>query len=107
MTVNWNWTFTGAEIDTANCTTSSTSSGEGTPALRATCADVATNQRLVSYRLKVDKTAPVVTVTGVSDGASYTLGSVPTAACSTSDAPSGVATPATLSITGGGGPGIV
>ncbi|MEZ4664066.1 MAG: glycine-rich protein [Caldilineaceae bacterium] len=105
VTVNWNWTFTGAEIDTANCTTSLTSSGEGTLTLSATCADVALNQRTVPYTVKVDKTAPVVTVTGVSNGASYTVGSVPTAACSTSDATSGVATPATLSLTGGNGDG--
>lgn len=101
VTVNWNWVFTGAEIDTANCTTSLTSSGEGTLTLSATCADVALNQRTVPYTVKVDKTAPVVTVTGVSAGATYELGSVPTAGCSTTDALSGVATQASLSVTGG------
>jgi hypothetical protein len=66
---------------------------------------VANNQRTATYAVKVDKTAPVVTVDNVSDGATYTLGSVPTAACSTTDALSGVATQATLSITGGNGDG--
>ncbi|MEZ4713427.1 MAG: glycine-rich protein [Caldilineaceae bacterium] len=61
VTVDWNWTFTGAEIDTANCTTSSTSSGEGTLTLSATCKDVALNQRTATYVVKVDKTAPVIT----------------------------------------------
>ncbi len=53
-----------------------------------------------------DKTPPVVTVTGVTNGATYPLGAVPTAGCSTTDAISGVATPATLTLTGGVPPGV-
>jgi hypothetical protein len=53
----------------------------------------------------IDKTAPVVTVTGVSNGASYTVGSVPTARCDTQDVLAGVATQATLSLTGGNADG--
>ncbi len=101
VTVNWNWVFTGAIIDTANCTMSSTSSGEGTLTLSATCRDVALNQRTANYTVKVDKTAPVVTVDNVSDGDTYTLGSVPISGCSTSDALSGVATIAAFTRTGG------
>jgi hypothetical protein len=48
-----------------------------------------------------DKTAPIVTVTGVSNGAVYTPGSVPAAGCSTTDSESGVAKEATLTLTGG------
>jgi hypothetical protein len=44
-------------------------------------------------------------VTGVTPGAIYQLGSVPAAGCTTSDALSGVATTATLKITGGNGHG--
>jgi hypothetical protein len=33
--------------------------------------------------IKLDKTSPVVSVTGISEGATYPLGSVPTAGCST------------------------
>jgi hypothetical protein len=45
----------------------------------------------------VDDTGPVVTVTGVTNGATYILGSVPVAGCSTSDGSgSGVATNASL-----------
>ena len=40
-------------------------------------------------------------MSGVSDGATYTLGSVPAAGCETTDALSGVKTPATLSVSGG------
>lgn len=50
----------------------------------------------------IDRKPPVVAVTGVTDGAFYTLGSsIPVAGCSTSDADSGVAANATISVTGG------
>jgi uncharacterized protein len=49
----------------------------------------------------VDTTPPTVLVTGVTSGASYTLGSVPTAGCSTTDTVSTIAVYAALSITGG------
>jgi predicted extracellular nuclease len=54
----------------------------------------------------VDTTAPVVTLNGVSNGATYTLGAVPAASCSTTDSASGVAVQATLSITGGTANGV-
>jgi predicted extracellular nuclease len=54
----------------------------------------------------VDTTAPVVLVLGVSNGATYILGAVPTATCSTADSASGVALPATLSLTGGTANGV-
>jgi hypothetical protein len=67
------------------------------------CSDAAgnTNSGINSAAFMIDKTAPSVSVTGVTDGASYTVGSVPTAGCSTSDGTSGVQTNATLSSTGG------
>jgi hypothetical protein len=49
----------------------------------------------------VDNDPPKVTVTGVSNGSTYALGRVPTAGCQATDALSGVATPATLSLSGG------
>ena len=49
----------------------------------------------------VDTTPPVVTVTGVQDGATYTFGSVPVAGCSTTDTVSSIAVQASLSVTGG------
>jgi hypothetical protein len=48
--------------------------------------------------LKIDQTDPVVTVTGVDEGETYTLGSVPSAGCSTSDLGSGVHTEATIAV---------
>jgi len=59
-----------------------------------------------SVTVKIDTTPPVVSVTGVTNGATYTLGAVPTAGCSTTDAMSGVATPASLTLTGGVPPGV-
>jgi hypothetical protein len=51
--------------------------------------------------IQIDRTAPVVTVTDVSDGATYSLGSVPVASCASSDSLSGVAQEAVLTLTGG------
>jgi len=51
-----------------------------------------------SVTIQRDATLPVVSVTGVTDGATYTLGNVPSAGCATTDATSGVATAATLSM---------
>jgi hypothetical protein len=54
----------------------------------------------------VDTTPPVVTLGGITGGATYTLGAVPAASCSTTDSASGVAVAATLSITGGTANGV-
>ena len=87
-----------------NCPTDETLSSEGNAvAVTAqTITDLAGNSSAASnvVTVQLDKTAPVVTVTGVNNGASYILGSVPTAGCSTADALSGVATQATLTTTG-------
>ncbi|MEZ4734646.1 MAG: hypothetical protein R3E79_46740 [Caldilineaceae bacterium] len=73
-----------------------------TPGVTLTCsATSAGGSSSQSVTIKRDVTAPVVTVTGVSNGASYTVGSVPTAGCSSSDALAGIATQATVSVTGG------
>lgn len=53
-----------------------------------------------------DTSAPFVTVLGVSNGATYTLGAAPAASCSTTDSASGVAAQATLTITGGTSNGV-
>jgi len=107
VTVTWNWrdpslsAGQAAGLDPTNCPLTTTSSGEGNPQLNGQCRDLADNRTEQNYTVLVDKTAPVVTITGVSNGAVYTLGSVPTAACNTTDTRSGVATQATLSVTGG------
>lgn len=69
-----------------------------------TCTDNAGNLGSASLSVSLDKTAPAVNVTGVTNGATYSVGSVPTAACNTTDALSGVATSATISLSGGSNP---
>jgi uncharacterized delta-60 repeat protein len=67
-TVTWNWADEagGSGIDSANCTTSSVSSGEGTIILNATCRDLAGNTGNTSYTVKVDKTTPTITAAATS-----------------------------------------
>jgi hypothetical protein len=62
VTVTWNWTDPdgAADIDSSQCTSSSTSSGEGTLKLTANCEDKAGNQGSGSYTVKVDKTPPTI-----------------------------------------------
>jgi hypothetical protein len=92
-----------------SCPANEVLSGEGASvnSTAQTITDLAGNSSVASnvVTVNIDKTAPVVTVTGMSSGASYPLGSVPTAGCSTSDALAGVATQATISVTGGNADG--
>ena len=62
-----------------------------------------TNPGIDSAAFKIDKTKPTVSVTGVSNGATYTTGNVPTPGCDTTDGLSGVKTNATVNVTGGTG----
>jgi len=76
---------------------------EGTnQSVTGTCTDKAGNSAQATVSdIDVDKTKPVVSVTGPVNGATYALGSVPAASCSATDALSGVKTNATLSTIGG------
>jgi len=67
-----------------------------------TCTDNAGNVSATvnANEINIDKTSPVVFVIGVVDGASYTLGAVPSAGCNTQDTLSGVATSAILALSG-------
>ena len=71
VTVDWNWTDDATAIDPANCTTSSTTTGEfGTPGqtLTATCANVAGATGTASVTIdNVDKTAPGITAAATTD----------------------------------------
>jgi hypothetical protein len=59
-----------------------------------------------SVSIARDATQPVTTVTGVAEGATYNLGSVPQAGCASTDNLSGVATEATLALTDGDAQGV-
>ena len=85
----------------AGCGPNQTLSSEGPAvAYSGTATDNAGNSESVGGTVKIDKTPPSVSVTGVSN-TQYTLGSVPAAGCSTTDALSGVATQASLASSGG------
>ena len=77
--------------------------GTGISSTAETVTDAAGNTSDLSnvVTVNIDKTAPTVNVTGVTEGATYVLGSVPAAGCSTSDALSGVAADAVLGLSGG------
>jgi endo-1,4-beta-xylanase len=94
VTVNWNWADADGptDIDSNNCTTSSTSSGEGPLTLSATCKDLAGNQGTASYRVNVDKSVPSITAaaTAQPNSNSWYNGNV-TVHFTCSDALSGVA----------------
>ena len=85
------------------CTPSSTVNGEGAgQSVTGTAVDKADNSASATVSgINIDLTAPDVGVTGVTQGATYTLGSVPAAGCNTTDALSGVATTATVALSGG------
>jgi hypothetical protein len=89
--------------DVKNVTISS--EGSAQKGASGSCFDNAGNEAgsIDSAAFKIDKTAPLVSVTGVSNGAQYTLGSVPTAGCNTTDPTpgSGVRENATLGTSGG------
>jgi glycosidase len=100
------WINNGQVTAVAASTASTNVSGEGSYAIGLRALDSAGNiSSLASLNFSIDITPPVVLVTGVTPGAIYQLGSVPAAGCTTSDALSGVATTATLKITGGNGHG--
>lgn len=86
----------------ASCEPDLTLSSEGAGlSASGTAVDNAGNSASATVSgINIDKTAPTVSVTGVTNGAEYLLGSVvPAAGCDTTDGLSGVATAATL--TGG------
>ncbi|MDP2328812.1 MAG: PxKF domain-containing protein [Dehalococcoidia bacterium] len=101
--VQVSWTVTDAESDvtsTEGC--DATTVTVDTASVTFTCtATSGGGTASGSVTLKRDATAPVVTVTGVSDGATYGVGGVPAAGCETSDGLSGVASEAVLSVSGG------
>jgi hypothetical protein len=86
VTVAWNWAAGNSAIDPAHCTASSTSTSQGDPVtLTATCLKVLGGVGTATVELKIDTTAPRVSVTGVSKNHVYALGHVPAAGCSTTD----------------------
>lgn len=92
----------------ASCPADVVLAGNGvTPTVSGTATDGAGNSSVANFGpVRIDKTPPAVSITGVSNGATYPLGDVPAAACNTTDAHSGVASAAALSLTGGNAHGV-
>jgi hypothetical protein len=85
-----------------------TLTGEGSDlAARLEVCDVAGNcgAGLVSG-IKIDRTAPAISVAGVEEGRSYTLGAVPAPSCRATDSLSGVVAPCRGELTGGNANGV-
>jgi uncharacterized protein YjbI with pentapeptide repeats len=98
-TVDWNWSDAGP-LSPALCPATSTTAGNGLQTLSSSCTDLAGNSASDSVQVSVDTTRPAVTLTGVTAGGHYALGSVP-AACVTRESVSGVWQPATPHFSGG------
>jgi hypothetical protein len=91
VTVTWNWSDPagGSGLDPTNCTTSTTTSGEGALDPSASCADVAGNTTTADYGVDVDKTAP--TLNPVVSPNPVVLGGTASVSAGATDALSGVA----------------
>lgn len=106
--VEVSWTVSDDESDISSATGCETTLIDSdTAGASLTCeASSAGGTDSASVNIQRDATSPVVSVTGVEDGAQYILGAVPTAGCDTQDTLSGVATEASLSLSGGNSNGV-
>jgi hypothetical protein len=87
----------------AGCQPDATVSGEGAnQSLTGSAVDNAGNRGTTTVSgINVDTAPPVVAIGGIKDGAVYTIGAVPTAVTSATDATSGLASAATGTLSGG------
>ena len=91
----------------ASCQPDATLAAQGANSATGTAVDNAGNKGTTTVSgIKVDTVAPSVSVGGVTDGAVYTVGAVPTPTASATDATSGLAAPATGTRTGGTANGV-
>ena len=89
VTVEWNWNDPSG-IDAASCTETSTSRGEGVITLTASCTDRLRNASVVTFVVRVDTTAPVITIR--TPASTYVQGQVVIADYECRDITSGIAT---------------
>ena len=87
--------------DTNTSTDEGTAVSVGSPAFTDHAGNTVAANAATSAAFKIDMTAPVVAVNGVTNGATYILGSVPAAGCSTTETLSGVKAATSLSSSGG------
>ncbi|KRE43667.1 OmpL47-type beta-barrel domain-containing protein [Knoellia sp. Soil729] len=90
-----------------SCQPDATLPAQGENSATGTAVDNAGNKGTTTIGgINVDTVAPSVTIGGVKDGAQYTVGAVPIATASATDATSGLAGPATGTRTGGTSNGV-
>lgn len=109
VTIDWTATDEGSGLAGQPANTVVTGEGADLTAQSATVCDLAATPNCtqgVLTGLKIDRTAPVVSLTGVQDGGRYTLGATPTPGCSATDALSGVAGPCQVQSAGGNANGV-
>ncbi|MFB3814108.1 MAG: PxKF domain-containing protein [Terriglobales bacterium] len=105
------YTLTGAQnlgpvaVNSAMASFSVTAEGETTVSFFARDKAGNTEDPAQEATIRIDKTQPTVAVTGVVNGRHYLLGETVGPACTTTDALSGVAVEAQLSVTGGNADG--
>jgi uncharacterized protein YjbI with pentapeptide repeats len=105
--VTWNWSDFNGTIDPARCVTSTATTTEGAPAkVAATCWNVEGLKGTATVSIDVENKPPMVTVTGPKAGQIYAAGHVPAGGCRTTDALSGVARNAKLTVATTGSHGV-
>jgi hypothetical protein len=107
--VDVSWTVSDLESgisSSTGCGTTNLTADTGGTTLTCSATNGASLSTSASVTIKIDKTPPTVAVTGVANSSTYTLGAVPAAGCTTTDALSGVAVNATLAVTGGTANGV-
>lgn len=94
--IDWSATDTGSGVATQPADTVVTSQGSDVTALSPEVCDTAPTPNCATGSvtgLRIDKTAPSLSITGVTDGATYVLGAAPTPSCTASDTLSGLSGP--------------
>jgi len=106
-TITWNWSDVGGTIDPARCPATTTTTAQGDPAtITASCTNTVGASGSDTIGLDLQHTGPAVAVTGVAAGRVYAAGHLPAVGCRTTDAISGVAKKAKLTIAASGRRGL-
>jgi X-Pro dipeptidyl-peptidase len=100
VSIDWTVDDGGASASTTGCA-DATYTTDGVSSSSCSASNMVGSDGPVTVTIKRDATAPAVSVGGVTNGATYSVGSVPTAKCNMTDATSGVASKATLTLSGG------
>jgi Ca2+-binding RTX toxin-like protein len=90
VTVNWNWSDTGAGVDGAHCTDQTATNREGRRTLTASCHDRLGNRSTATRTVRIDSTAPTSRI-GAPAARRYVKGAVVWANYACADRLSGIA----------------